>query len=76
MVSWCSCLKGRLSQNPGMSNAVIRETGGDASTLRSHREQTEMDSSTKSIPMPGGRPQYGIPIPMTDKRASQVSHSS
>lgn len=29
-----------------------------------------------SIPMPGGRPQYGIPIPMTDKRASQVSHSS
>ncbi|KAL6108079.1 uncharacterized protein ACO6RY_18698 [Pungitius sinensis] len=47
MVSWCSCLKGRLSQNPGMSNAVIRETGGDASTLRSHREQTEMDSSTK-----------------------------
>lgn len=29
-----------------------------------------------SIPMPGERPQYGIPILMTDERASQVSHSS
>lgn len=26
--------------------------------------------------MPGERPQYGIPILMTDERASQVSHSS
>lgn len=29
-----------------------------------------------SIPMPCERPQYGIPILMTDERASQVSHSS
>lgn len=29
-----------------------------------------------SIPMPREQPQYVIPIPMTDKRASQVSHSS
>lgn len=28
------------------------------------------------IPMPRERPQYGIPIPMTDERASQVSHCS
>lgn len=28
------------------------------------------------VPMPGDWSQYGILIPMTDKRASQVSHSS
>lgn len=28
-------------------DAVIRETGSDGSTLRSHREPTQMDSSMK-----------------------------
>lgn len=31
---------------------------------------------SSSIPMPGEQSQYGIPILMTDERASQVSHSS